>query len=200
MTLLNTRRWIAATMLAAASVLAGCAHPMNLSPDASQLTSASGTAKIAKKVGLHISEADKALEVTSPGGGGDKLSYFPYRDLETGIYTVLGQQFAGVSSVVGPADPKVTTEGLSFIVSPQISTTSYSGSLVTWPPTLFTVELVCKVSDAQGKLIAEVRTQGEGRAEFDEFKSNLSLSAQRASADALKKLGLALAQHPALSR
>ena len=75
-----TRITTLATLLLVA-VLAGCAHPISLSPDLARVTSATAT-KIDKKAGLSLADADRSREVTTPGGGGDKLSYFPYRDLE----------------------------------------------------------------------------------------------------------------------
>lgn len=179
--------------------LAGCAHPISLSVDAVSLPQ-QNLPRIERKVGLQISDADLAREVTSAGGGGDKLSYRPYRDLETPLYVALGQVFSGVRKVSGPNDPKIAADGLSFVIAPVISTQSYSDSIVTWPPTQFSVELVCKVTDAKGQPVTEVRATGDGRAVFDEFKSNTGLSAQRAVSEALQKLVKALANDPALRR
>jgi hypothetical protein len=135
--------------------------------------------------------------VVSPGGGGDKVSYLPYRDLETGLYVALSEHFAGVSIVNGAGDAKVKSEGLTLFVTPEISTTSHSPSLLTWPPTVFTVELSCIVKDANDRVLKQFRVQGEGRAEFDEFKADPSLSAKRASNDALKKLVRAIGEFKA---
>jgi hypothetical protein len=33
---------------------------------------------MAKKAAYYISDEDRAREVTTPGGGGDKVRYFPY--------------------------------------------------------------------------------------------------------------------------
>jgi hypothetical protein len=169
----------------------GCAHPISLSGDVAGL-GGTGASKIDRKVGLVMNDDLRKREVTSPGGGGDKVSYQPYRDLETGLYVALSESFSGVSRVSGAADPKVQTDGLQLLVTPSISTTSYSPSLMTWPPTVFTIELACSITDAQNKPVTEVKVQGEGRAEFDEFKGDFSLSAKRASTDALKKLVKAL--------
>lgn len=175
-----------------ALIVTACAHPISLSPNNPSTLLASGP-RIERKVGLVLGAEDRQREVTSAGGGGDKLSYFPYRDLETGIYQALSQSFSDVSKVSGPTDPLVKSEGLSYVVKPSIATTSWSQSLLTWPPTLFTVELVCPFIDSNGQTVTEIRVQGEGRAEFDEFKSDFSLAARRASEDALKKLIQAIA-------
>lgn len=186
------RRWMGVLLvLGAAVITAGCAHPISLTGNTDALVG-TGNAKVNHAVGLLISEEDRKREVVTPGGGGDKVSYMPYRDLETGIYIALSESFARVVRISGQQDAKVKTEALRYVVMPQISTTSYSPSIVTWPPTIFTVELVCKVSDAEGRHVTEVRAMGEGRAEFDEFKSDFSLAAKRASDDALTKLIKAL--------
>jgi len=187
-------RWagIAAALLIA--VLAtGCAHPISLAPNLDKVTGA-GKGRIDKKVGLALAEADRARELTTPGGGGDKVSYFPYRDTEPGLYVALSESFAQVMRVSGPADPKVKAEGLNYIVTPALTTTSYSPSIMTWPPTVFTIEISCRIADAEGKPVTELKVQGEGRAEFDEFKADTSLSARRAVEDALRKLVAAIAE------
>lgn len=167
--------------------VSGCAHPISLAGNVANLAG-SGTAKIDKAVGLSISDEDRKREVISPGGGGDKVSYHPYQDLETGLYVALSESFARVTRVSSIADPKVKAQGLNFIITPVIATTSSSPSLLTWPPTVFTVELVCRVTDGDGKPVTEVRAFAMGRAEFDEFKSDFSLAAKRAADDALRNL------------
>lgn len=174
-----------------AAIATGCAHPISLKGDADALIGA-GQNKVNHTVGLLISEEDRRREFVTPGGGGDKVSYMPYRDLETGLYIALSESFSKVVRINGAQDPKVKAEALRYIIVPQITTTSYSPSLFTWPPTIFTIELVCKVSDAEGRAITEVRATGDGRAEFDEFKSDFSLAAKRAADDALGKLIKAL--------
>lgn len=178
-------------VIVTAAVLAACAHSVSLAPDTAVLAG-QGKGRIDRSAALVMPAELLTREVTSPGGGGDKVNYLPYRDLETGLYVALGEVFARVTKVSGPNDPKVAADGVHWLVTPTIGTTSYSPSLLTWPPTIFTVEITCAITDPQGKSVAEVRSKGEGRAEFDEFKSNFSLSAKRASEDALKKLVPAL--------
>lgn len=177
--------------------LGGCAHPLTLSPD---LSSVSGTVdkKIDKRVGLLFTDADRQLQVTTPGGGGDKVSYFPYRDLEPALYVALGESFASVSRVASTTDPKVAAERLNYIVKPSLQTTSFSDSALTWPPTLFTIELTVTVNDTEGKRVTEVRVMGEGRASYDEFKGQAGLSAKRAAEDMVKKLIKSLGSSAAL--
>jgi hypothetical protein len=179
--------------LGLAALVSGCAHPISLSGNNIALAG-TGKAKIDKTAGLALSDDDRKREVITPGGGGDKVSYLPYRDMETGLYIALSESFTKVVRVSGPQDPKVKAESVHYVVTPQINTTSYSPSLVTWPPTIFTVELICRITDGEGKLVTEVRAAGDGRAEFDEFKNDFSLAAKRAADDALAKLVKALGE------
>jgi hypothetical protein len=176
----------------------GCAHPINIAPNMA-LVKGEGLAKIDKKVGYHISDASKALEVTGPGGGGDKIRYFPYRDFEAGFYMALNEVFTGVTRVSDPKDAAaLKKDGVTLLITPEIETQSSSPSLLTWPPTQFVLKLTCKIVDASGSVVETVSVSGDGRAEFAEFKGNLSLSATRASNDALTRLIKALAESKVL--
>lgn len=187
-------------LFCAAAVLAlgGCAHPISIAPDVARLQADPAPTRIDHKVGFVISDASRATEVETPGGGGDRVKYQPYRDLEAGLYTVLNQMFSGVSRLQTNADPKIAAEGLQRILVPTVKTESSSSSALTWPPTYFKVELSCQILDAAGRPLGQVQVTGEGRAEFEEFKSEHSLSARRASEDALRKLARALKESPAL--
>lgn len=175
------------------ALLTGCAHPITLGGDVSKLMGQSA-AKSDRKAALLLTDERRALQVTTPGGGGDKVNYQPYRDLEPGLYVVMSESFAGVTKVNSANDPKIASEGVGYIVTPTIVTTSSSPSLVTWPPTVFTLELTCRISDAQDRPVTELKVQGEGRAEFDEFKADVSLSARRATDDALRKMLKAMSE------
>jgi hypothetical protein len=180
--------------LATCVALFGCAHPISMTPESTPV-SRNGAALINKKVGYHISEVSSALEVTTAGGGGDKVRYFPYRDIDAGLYKALGEVFTGVTKVTNPTDiAAISGSGITLLIVPEISTTSSSTSLLTWPPTQFSVFLNCTVVDAKGQSVTNISVQGNGLAEFSEFKSNFSLAAVRASNDALTKLVKALAE------
>ena len=181
--------------------LSGCAHPISMAPDLAAVEKLASGPLIDRKVGYYLSDASRATEITTPGGGGDKVRYFPYRDLEAGLYKTLGTVFRDVAKVSSADDAVAIREGgLSLLLKPEISTTSFSDSVVTWPPTLFVVKLTCVVKDAQGKTIDTISTEGSGRAEFTEFKADFSLAAKRASNEALKNLAQALRQSPALAK
>lgn len=182
----------AARLAAAAAVvalLAACAHPISLEP--TQVPERKEAALVKKKVGYVITDADKAKEVTTPGGGGDKVSYYPYRDMEKALRGALRTVYEDVSTVKAANDlPAIQQAGLAYVFTPQITTTSSSSSPFTWPPTQFGVEVSCTVTDPQGAVVAQVRANGAGAAEFSEFRSDFSLSARRAVADVVEKLAL----------
>lgn len=184
-------------LLALAGFVTGCAHPISLNSDLNQVKS-TGATKVSKKVGYVMTDDNRKLEVTTPGGGGDKVTYLPYRDLEAGIHKGLTEVFTEVVRLTGPNDPKIQAANLNYVITPQITTNSSSSSAFTWPPTLFTIELTCKVTDGKGVEVTQVKAKGEGRAEFSEFKSDFSLSAKRASEQVLNNFVKALSENPQL--
>ena len=183
-----------------AMLLGGCAHPIQLTSDINKIPAASN-GKIAKTAAYVISAEDRARQVTTAGGGGDKVSYFPYRDLEPGVYKALSQVFDDVVKLDSEKDQAtIAAKHVSVIVLPQIETSSSSDSLLTWPPTQFNIYLNCKVQGAAGEPIALVKATGQGNATFSEFTGNFSLSAQRSSEAALADLVKQLSVAPELRR
>ena len=112
-----------ASILLAISVMAGCAHPMIIKPEMEPLAAAPHAERIQKNVGLYISAADMQKEVTTPGGGGDKVTYKPYADLQAGLYKVLGDVFADVSILQAP-NAQSAKGPLAYVIAPEIETTS----------------------------------------------------------------------------
>lgn len=173
--------------LLALAALAGCAHPMIIKPEMEALVSTQNSVRIPKKVGLYISPANREKQVTTPGGGGDKVSYRPYADMESGFYKVLSDVFQDVSVVQAPGGD-ASNASLAYIIEPEISTKSSSSGVFTWMATDFEVALNCKVTDAAGQPVSTVSSVGTGHADFSDLKSNFSAAGQRASQDALVKL------------
>lgn len=172
---------------AAIALLGACAHPISLEP--TTVPDRAEANLVRKKVAYVISDADRGKEVTTPGGGGDKVSYFPYRDMEKAIRSALRAVYEDVTAVKSAGDlPAIQEAGVAYVFTPEIVTSSSSPSPFTWPPTKFSAEVSCTVTDPQGAVVAKVRANGEGAAEFAEFKSDFSLSARRAVADVATKL------------
>ncbi len=163
-------------------LFSGCAHNIQLTPDLSKLRNAESNSTIDKNIAYYISAEDKIKEVTTPGGGGDKVTYKPYADSESALNTVLLRMFSKVYSMKFLEDEKYIKEkNINYIFIPKITTDSSSSSILSWPPTEFTISLSCKVVNVEGKTIWEKTLQSKGNAEFSEFKSDFSLAARRAS-------------------
>lgn len=184
----------AATLLV---LLAACAHPIVVSPLDTPLRVESKLSP--KKAAYVMTDTDRNLEVISPGGGGDKISYKPYRDLEKAVRDALRAVYSDVVVVNSASDQEaLRTHGVSHVFSPRITTTSDSPSLFTWPPTKFGIEMTNQVSDPSGKAITTIRTQSNGAAEFDEFKSDFGLAGRRAATQLSEQFQKQVAADPLL--
>jgi hypothetical protein len=184
-----------------AATLAGCAHPMTITPEIEKLTPSADAARIPKNVGLYVSSEQRGKQVTTPGGGGDKVSYRPYADMETGIYKMLGNVYEGVTVLHSPSDAgAIAKDSVVYVVEPEITTESSSSGFLTWMATDFTVGLTCKINDTSGHSIAVITASGSGHADFSELTHNFSLAGQRASLDALLKEQALLLQSSALRK
>ncbi|HZV64789.1 MAG TPA: hypothetical protein VFG03_07780 [Telluria sp.] len=179
---------LAACLLAAA--LAGCAHPLTITPNLAKLERDGMTPpRIKAKVGYYIADNLRSQEVTTPGGGGDKATSAPYRDVEAGLYIMLGNVFDGVTRLNSPSDrDAIRSNGISYIITPEILASSSSSSVLTWPPTEFHIDLLCKITDLDGKLLDSPKVVGHGQAEWAEFKGDFALSGKRAAEDALVQM------------
>jgi hypothetical protein len=177
-------------------ITAGCAHPIVVTPDLVDLKYESAD-PIDKNVGYYISKENRDKKVITSGGGGDKVSYYPYKELEPALQKTLSNVFRRVYPLQSQDDTKaIEAHSIAYVFTPTISTNSSSDSVVTWPPTNFTVVLACKAVNPEGKTIWEKQFTGDGVAEFGEFKSDFSLSAKRASQSAFSQFQRALAQDP----
>lgn len=97
-------------VLAFSSPLTACAQPVNIKP--APIFTTDRCRLIDKKIGYQVTAVQRALQTTTPGGGGDKISYYLYRDLEPGLFDTLAPVFSTVYVVpesganevcVGPA-------------------------------------------------------------------------------------------------
>ena len=169
-----------AAALATAALLAGCSHPITMITETTPPRSIAHL--IPKKVAYVMTDAQRDQQVTTAGGSGDRVSYYPYRDLEKSIRDALRAVYRDVIVVRTAGDAKANeAAGVSLVFTPQINTDSSSSSWVTWPPTSFTAEVACVVSDAAGAEVTRVRATGNGTAEFGEFNGDYGLAARRAA-------------------
>jgi hypothetical protein len=85
-------------------ILSGCAHPIKIAPDIAKIEqNGNASARIMASVGYYIPPELESLEVTTPGGGGDNVRYYPYRAMEPGFKKMLSNVFSGVVKL--PAAP-----------------------------------------------------------------------------------------------
>ena len=184
-------------VIAGVLLLVGCAHPISLAPNMSAFDGKQANQKISKNVGYYISQEDRDREVTTPGGGGDKVSYFPYRDLEAGLYKVLSNTFNDAYVVKSLDDKNYLAEKkIAYVLVPKIETTSSSSGTFTWPPTDFTVSLECRTLSPTGAVVWRTTANGVGKATYSEFKSDFSLAARLASEQALLELQKQISASP----
>ncbi len=196
---MSLRKWWIACSLVLTTWLAGCAHPVTLAPDLSKIPPAAGGATLSKTAGYVITAQDRDRQVTSAGGGGDQISYYPYRDLEAGIYAALSHVFSNVVRLDSTNDKDaIRAKHVDVIVLPHIETSSSSDGLFTWPPTQFSIKIHCQLLSSSGDSLGWVTAQGDGSATFSEFSSNFSLSAQRASENVLADFVQQLSKSEAL--
>lgn len=175
----------------------GCAHKINITPPLNTIDGAN-LIKIDKTVGYYISPADRAKEVITPGGGGDRVKYLPYLESEPALNQMLSNIFTKVIPVSSIDDQKShLSQNIAYIFVPIIETNSSSSSAFTWPPTKFTVTLDCKSLGTDGGTVWQTKVTGEGQAEFNEFKHDFSLAARRASKNAFMQLQQEVSAAPA---
>lgn len=162
-------------------VLSGCTHPIIITPELQSLKKPQGD-YIQATAGYYITSYDRERQVVSTGGGGDKISYYPYKELEPALQKVLYSLFQDVKKLdLSPTPEYLKANGITFAFLPEITTDSNSDSLFTWPPTSFTINLSCKAFSQDGKIIWERKYSGVGTATFSEFKAGFGLAATRAS-------------------
>jgi len=181
-----------------AIILSGCAHPITINPPSiSQRLENNPISTII--AGYVLTDADRSKQITTEGGGGDKVTYFPYKDLEKGFRDVLKSLYSDVVLVSSPSDFEAfRRDGVSIVFVPEIYTSSNSNSAFTWPPTQFSIDLSSTVTDATGNMLARVRASGQGIATFSEFKGDFGLAGRRAAQDAFKKLSSEIQANPRL--
>lgn len=174
--------------------LVGCAHPIKISPDMSRLETAStAQPRMTNKVGYYIPPEVESVEVTTQGGGGDNVRYYPYSDMDPGFHKILSNVFASVVKLPYPTDKStLEREGIDYVIVPTIVTTSGGSGFFTWPPTNFSVDLTSQIRGSDGKLIASPRVVGIGNAGTSERLSEYGIAGRRAMEDALLKMQLAL--------
>ena len=172
-------------IIAISALLTGCAHPIIITPDAQKISSNLSPNDNRKYiVGYYISPKDKKLEVTTLAGGGDNISYYPYRDIEDSYKAMLSNVFDSVTTLKSMNKNDNTVD---LIIVPKIITASGSTGFFTWPPTNFIVDLTNTITTPNGKIVGEPRAIGTGGASTSEKLTDHGIAGRRAMEDALLK-------------
>ncbi len=169
----------------------GCAHKIVISPDIKKISRDAGTAsRINANVGFFIPAEAMGLEVTTPGGGGDNVRYFPYRDIEVAYQIMLSNVFENAIKLRSAFDAdELKMNQISFVFTPEVITNSGSTGFFTWPPTNFTVDLTSKIRESSGRMNGTPRSIGNGHVDgLMEFNGDFGLAGRRAMTDALLKM------------
>ncbi|MDT8405289.1 hypothetical protein [Sulfuriflexus sp.] len=97
--------------------LLGCAHPIVISPRIEELPQ-ENSVRIDKVVGYYISATDMAANIETPGGGGDRISYHPYKDIEAALNKVLSNVYKDVYKLKSKNDAgELATNGITYVGS-----------------------------------------------------------------------------------
>lgn len=131
-------------------------------------------------------------QVITPAGGGDRVRYTPYKDIEPGFNDVLENVFLEVKALDSNIAPNINNNSVDYVVSLEIDTDSSSASMFTWPPTWFGVALKTDIFNTETKKTTKISAKGEGTANYSKFLMNKGITGQEAALDALKNLQMAL--------
>lgn len=170
-------------------LLSGCSHKISIAPSLTDIREVQVENKVDLNVGYYISDEAKKIATTTPGGGGDNITYTPYADLESALNTMLSRKFKRVYSVKSLEDKEyITNKNIVYLFTTTIKTDSSSTNILIWPPTDFTVELSCNAVNLDGGMVWSDTVFAKGQASAGELMKNFSLSAKRATEEAFKNM------------
>jgi len=177
-------------------LISGCAHNIKITPET---TAANTQAKSATVVGYYVSAADKAIKNTTPGGGGDKVSYQLTKDMEYGFFKALNDSYETVKVLEASHDAqKMKADGITLVFEPKFTSTSSGSSLLIWPADKFSITVQCKAYNQTGALVLDKAFTGQGTATNGEVLKDFSLAANRAATDVLAQVKKELASNASL--
>ncbi len=163
----------------------GCSHKISINPVLDNIRNINVENKIDANVGYYISTDNRNKIVNTLAGGGDRIEYTPYNDLEGSLNTILSKVFNRVYSLKSMEDKEyINMKKIEYIFTYKIKTDSSSVDIMIWPPTEFTIELTCKAVNINGDEIWKETVNSLGNANSLELMKDHSLSAQRATEDA----------------
>lgn len=163
------------------SIFTGCTHKISISPDVDNISGAYSKDQLNFNVAYILSAEKENIYVVTSGGGGDKVGYYPYRDTESSLRTVLNNLFNKVYKIDKfPSDIYLKDNNIKYIFDFEIETQSFSKSAFTWPPTNFTINLRTYVRDINNNVYWEDLITEVGNASFDEFVNDFGIAGKKA--------------------
>lgn len=175
-------------MIIISALLSGCAHPIKINPELNKLPPSSSPTKINAHIAYYIPPELSSLEVTTPGGGGDNIRYYPYKDIEAGYAQILNNTFTNVHKLQTENAVTSTSNNIDYIIQPTIITNSSSTGFFTWPPTNFTVDLTSNIRRLLDNKMTNVRAVGIGYVANDTDRLlDHGIAGRKAMEDALLK-------------
>lgn len=165
----------------------GCTHKISITPNNENIISNEFENTKNYNVAYYIENINKNF--ISSGGGGDKVSYFAYKDTEGTFRTILSKTFNKVYKVDRNFDIDfIVRNNIKYIFTYKLNPQSFSSGIFTWPPTDFNIKLYCVAFDKDSKKTWETNVNGKGKALFSEFNKDFALSGKRAVIDTFNKL------------
>lgn len=180
--------------------LSGCAHQINITPNTAAIENIQNSSKIQKTAGYYISASMKEREVITPGGGGDRVKYRPYKNIEYGFAKVLDNAFLETKALNSDAALNLNNNSADYVVSLDIKTDSSSASMFTWPPTWFEVSITAEILNTRSNEKMSVSAKGEGAATYSEFIFDKGIAGKKAALNALARLQDSLLNAPELRK
>lgn len=180
-------------------VCTACAHPITIKPDMGSILPPTGQMEIPAAVGYYVPSDLKTISVETAGGGGDRVSYNPYADLDAGVYRVLSNIFTGgVYVIKDPTDTAyLRDKSIKFVFHPTIQTISSSRNIMFWPPTDFSVTITCVALDPTGREIWSRMVSGQNSlTSVSSTLHEFGITGRLAAQAALGKLQEAIAGAP----
>lgn len=189
----------ACVVLAFAMLLGACSatHPITIIPNPTLPEKRQSFSD--KNAGYVMTDVERDTIVETAGGGSDKVSYAPYKDLEQGLRLMLKGLYRDVFPVNSAQDAEtLKANDISIVFTPEIQTASSSKSSPAWAPSQFTVVITATATDPAKKVLATVQGVGEGTAAYMDFLHNPGLSGRRAAEAALIDLAAKIRANPDL--
>jgi len=173
-------------ILLVSMAMTGCAHNNPISITAKDIE-VNINKKYPFSIGYIISDSQIKEKVITLAGGGDKVEYYPYKDMVSPLHSLLERSFLNARRLQSLQHSK-DYEDIFLILETTIKTDSTSDSFMFWPPEQFNVNLSANVYDNEYNKIFKTKATGFGTATREEWMTDDGFAGKRAMEMALKDL------------